>query len=181
MLTTFDNTRRQFLHLSVAAGTALVLGGCANNQPPSTERTEKPSAKEEGEMGGEVTTTEDLMREHGIIRRALLVYTERVMRTSTMRTNWHSSGISMIRSEDSTKALAALLPAMRARPENPMATSTPRARARLAISGTGKACAPARSIRWTISTLTTPATIRRRRRRPDARAIRASWVVIAIT
>jgi hemerythrin-like domain-containing protein len=76
MFDTRDNTRRQFLHLSVAAGTALVLGGCTNNQAPSNDQTEKRSAKEAGEMGGEVTATEDLMREHGIIRRALLVYTE---------------------------------------------------------------------------------------------------------
>jgi hemerythrin-like domain-containing protein len=33
-----------------------------------------PAQPDENRMGGEVTATEDLMREHGILRRALLVY-----------------------------------------------------------------------------------------------------------
>ncbi|HEY7181948.1 MAG TPA: hemerythrin domain-containing protein, partial [Blastocatellia bacterium] len=36
---------------------------------------ESASKKDEKEEGGEVTATEDLMREHGVLRRALLVYT----------------------------------------------------------------------------------------------------------
>jgi hemerythrin-like domain-containing protein len=34
----------------------------------------------EGAMGGEVTATEDLMREHGVLRRALFVYSEAAVR-----------------------------------------------------------------------------------------------------
>jgi hemerythrin-like domain-containing protein len=69
--------RRQFLCLSAAAGSALVLYGCGERAPkPSDERAEKQPSKHKDEKGGEVTATEDLMREHGIIRRALLVYTE---------------------------------------------------------------------------------------------------------
>lgn len=38
-------------------------------------KNEKASAEpDENKLGGEVTATEDLMREHGILRRALLVY-----------------------------------------------------------------------------------------------------------
>jgi hemerythrin-like domain-containing protein len=71
------NARRQFLRLSAAAGPALVLYGCADrSQKPSGELAEKQPSKGKDEKGGEVTATEDLMREHGIIRRALLVYTE---------------------------------------------------------------------------------------------------------
>ncbi len=43
----------------------------------------KESKKEEGEKKGvEVTATEDLMREHGVLRRALLVYSEAIPRLS---------------------------------------------------------------------------------------------------
>lgn len=38
---------------------------------PTSESLAKP---DENKMGGEITATEDLMREHGILRRALLVY-----------------------------------------------------------------------------------------------------------
>ena len=39
------------------------------------EKNEASVKEDENKMGGEVTATEDLMREHGILRRALLVYT----------------------------------------------------------------------------------------------------------
>lgn len=39
------------------------------------EQSEAASKGDENEKGGEVTATEDLMREHGVLRRALLVYT----------------------------------------------------------------------------------------------------------
>ena len=39
------------------------------------EQTEAAAKEDENEKGGEVTATEDLMREHGVLRRALLVYT----------------------------------------------------------------------------------------------------------
>ena len=38
------------------------------------QQTEAVSKDKENEKGGEVTATEDLMREHGVLRRALLVY-----------------------------------------------------------------------------------------------------------
>jgi len=57
---------------SVSGG--LILSGCSNaNEWPS-------SAQREEAKGGEVTATEDLMREHGVLRRALLVYSEAATR-----------------------------------------------------------------------------------------------------
>src|SRR6266513_1877729 len=43
----------------------------ANSEQKSDQSSAKP---DENQMGGEVTATEDLMREHGVLRRALLVY-----------------------------------------------------------------------------------------------------------
>lgn len=75
-----DNTRRGFLALTAAAGSALILNACGGNQPqPAADHNAKPEggAKKEGAEGEkEVTAGEDLMREHGVLRRALLVYTE---------------------------------------------------------------------------------------------------------
>ena len=72
-----NNKRRDFLRASAAAGTALILTGCSNGGQTPQQRPEDktPAKKDEGEKGGEVTATEDLMREHGVLRRALLVYT----------------------------------------------------------------------------------------------------------
>lgn len=45
------------------------------------QKTEETSSKpDEKKMGGEVTATEDLMREHGVLRRALLVYSAAAMK-----------------------------------------------------------------------------------------------------
>ena len=71
-------TRREFLRSSAAAaGTSLLLCACGRGTAPQSEprANEQAAAKKENnEMGGEVTATEDLMREHGVLRRALLVY-----------------------------------------------------------------------------------------------------------
>ena len=71
-----SNGRRNFLRVSAIVGTGLMLTSCtggnsANSPGPKNETASKP---DENKMGGEVTATEDLMREHGILRRALLVY-----------------------------------------------------------------------------------------------------------
>lgn len=58
--------RRDFLRLTTTVGIGLVLSGC---------RSGADAKKDEKEGGHEVGATEDLMREHGILRRALLVYT----------------------------------------------------------------------------------------------------------
>src|SRR5208337_1256929 len=59
----FDNTRR----LVIAAGAGLVLAGAS----PQIAR-----AAEKHDDEKEVGAVEDLMREHGVIRRAILVYRE---------------------------------------------------------------------------------------------------------
>lgn len=79
-----DNARRGFLMAATAAGSALILNACVGNRPqPEAEQGDKPASveKKEGAEGEkEVTAGEDLMREHGVLRRALLVYTEAAVR-----------------------------------------------------------------------------------------------------
>lgn len=65
------NTRRDFVRLSAVLGSGLFLTSCAKNA--EEQKSPKSGASDKG---GEVTATEDLMREHGVLRRALLVYTE---------------------------------------------------------------------------------------------------------
>jgi hemerythrin-like domain-containing protein len=67
------NTRRDFLRTSAIVGTGLVLNSCS--RPNQGKEQTEVSKEAENEKGGEVTATEDLMREHGVLRRALLVYT----------------------------------------------------------------------------------------------------------
>jgi hemerythrin-like domain-containing protein len=73
--------RRQFLTVTAFAGSTLVLGGCnasgaANGQNAAVvaNKTDETTNKENDEK--EVTPIEDLMREHGILRRCLLVFGE---------------------------------------------------------------------------------------------------------
>ena len=77
------NTRRDFLRTSAAVGTGLVLSGCGRGEMTNTEgqkKEELSSKPDENKIGGEVTATEDLMREHGVLRRALLVYSAVAMK-----------------------------------------------------------------------------------------------------
>lgn len=72
-----SSTRRDFLRTSAIVGTGLMLTSCGGGNMASTagQKKEETSSKpDENKMGGEVTATEDLMREHGVLRRALLVY-----------------------------------------------------------------------------------------------------------
>jgi hemerythrin-like domain-containing protein len=75
-----NNTRRDFLRASVVTGAVLVLSNCADGGKSSSEQSNSQSTTkgDENQKGGEVTATEDLMREHGVLRRALLVYTAAV-------------------------------------------------------------------------------------------------------
>jgi hemerythrin-like domain-containing protein len=66
--------RRDFLRASAAVGAGLILNGCGGKSA-SPEQTKNQAPAKEEEKEGEVTATEDLMREHGVLRRALLVYT----------------------------------------------------------------------------------------------------------
>jgi hemerythrin-like domain-containing protein len=71
------NTRRTFIGASATVGAGVLFSACSGRRSAKSggQAGESNSKKEEREKGGEVTATEDLMREHGILRRALLVYT----------------------------------------------------------------------------------------------------------
>lgn len=72
-------TRREFIRASAVVGAGLLLTSCGGgNKAESNQqtKTESPAKPDENALGGEVTATEDLMREHGVLRRALLVYQE---------------------------------------------------------------------------------------------------------
>ena len=79
------NNRRDFLRVSAFIGTGLVMSGCGrSNRAKQGKESEAASANDdENKEGGEVTATEDLMREHGVLRRALLVYTAVAARIQT--------------------------------------------------------------------------------------------------
>jgi hemerythrin-like domain-containing protein len=69
-------TRREWLvGLSSLAAGAILLG-CNQSVPHEASDVKKKDADSEAE----VTATEDLMREHGVLRRALLVYQESAMK-----------------------------------------------------------------------------------------------------
>ena len=75
-----DEKRRRLLASISIAGAGVFINACRNTQPRSGGATNDEN-KNEGPAPGEaepveVTATEDLMREHGILRRALLVYQE---------------------------------------------------------------------------------------------------------
>ena len=76
-------TRRQLLTSLSLAGAGALLIGC-RTQPNGTtgsatnDETKRPAPGETEPV--EVTATEDLMREHGVLRRALLVYQESAMK-----------------------------------------------------------------------------------------------------
>src|SRR5439155_11650822 len=80
-----DCDRRGFLKVTAFAGSALVLASCgagapANNQNSAKPDTAKPDtakkAEPEKKDAKEVTPIEDLMREHGVLRRALFLFGE---------------------------------------------------------------------------------------------------------
>jgi len=64
------NTRRDFLRASSIIGTGLVLSSCSRGNMANEGKQQSEAASKEGEneKGGEVTATEDLMREHGVLR-----------------------------------------------------------------------------------------------------------------
>jgi hemerythrin-like domain-containing protein len=69
-----ESGRRTFLLASGVVGAGVLLGGCDNrdeSNPFAAARERRPK---------EVTAAEDLMREHGVLRRALLVYAESASR-----------------------------------------------------------------------------------------------------
>ena len=79
------DTRRDFLKFGVIGlGSAVLLDACAkqttNSQPANAAPSASPSDENNPNEPIEVTAVEDLMREHGVLRRALLIYSEAAMR-----------------------------------------------------------------------------------------------------
>ena len=68
-------TRRDFLRLTKAAGVGLALAGAALPALANDPRKRQGQEAEE-----EVSPAEDLMREHGVLKRVLLVYGEAIRR-----------------------------------------------------------------------------------------------------
>jgi len=76
-----DSNRRQLIAGISLAGAGVLLNACRatpNSSGTATNKSEEPAPGEATQV--EVTATEDLMREHGILRRALLVYQETAIR-----------------------------------------------------------------------------------------------------
>ena len=77
-----DSTRRQILSTIPLIGVGALLTGCSRQQTESGNGTnEKERTQADADRSDtEVSATEDLMREHGILRRVLLVYKESATR-----------------------------------------------------------------------------------------------------
>jgi hemerythrin-like domain-containing protein len=74
-----NKTRRELLAGISLAGAGALLVGCRNRSNPSGGAN--PNEPTAGELGpADVTAAEDLMREHGVLRRALVVYREAATR-----------------------------------------------------------------------------------------------------
>lgn len=74
-----DLLRRQWLAGICSVGAGVALLGC-DLKSAKDEDEEKAEKAGKENAGTEVTATEDLMREHGVLRRCLLVYEESVTR-----------------------------------------------------------------------------------------------------
>ena len=80
---TGSNSRRDFIrNAAVVAGSFVLLDGCSGNSTPANDQNSGQPTGQKEKKGNEkeVTAAEDLMREHGILRRALLVYGEAAVR-----------------------------------------------------------------------------------------------------
>lgn len=73
-----DLGRRYFLKVAALGGSAMILQACGNNAIMNVANAKQTPAKNTSleETGEEVTPLEDLMREHGVLRRALFVFGE---------------------------------------------------------------------------------------------------------
>jgi hemerythrin-like domain-containing protein len=71
--------RRHLLGISISAAGGIALSACGTTHPKPVSGT--PGASTEGEVP--VTPPEDLMREHGVLKRVLLIYREGIRRLQT--------------------------------------------------------------------------------------------------
>src|SRR5215467_10336459 len=71
-----DESRRNFVSAAAIGGIGLILTGTSSvaQQPAAAQGKSKPS---------DVNATEDLMREHGVLNRVLLIYEEGIRRINT--------------------------------------------------------------------------------------------------
>ena len=76
------NTRREFLLASAVTGSGLVVAGLAGTAIPAERKGGDPQ-KDETKPEEEVSPAEDLMREHGALKRILLIYGESLQRLHT--------------------------------------------------------------------------------------------------
>lgn len=72
------NSRRQFLEGFAAAGGSVMLTACLKTPEDTLKKEDKIMNRNEKEK--EVSPAEDLMREHGILKRVLLIYREGIRR-----------------------------------------------------------------------------------------------------
>jgi hemerythrin-like domain-containing protein len=90
MATHNELTRRDVVRFA-AAGSLVVggslLAGTAASQDRAQDRRTEPREEEGGEQGKEVGATEDLMREHGVLRRTLIAYREAASRLRMQQAN----------------------------------------------------------------------------------------------
>jgi hemerythrin-like domain-containing protein len=79
--------RRSFLTSSLAGAAGAVILGCASASRAPAKPGDKPGEKSgESEKGDdEVTPVEDLMREHGVLRRVMYLYDDAAMRLDGRR------------------------------------------------------------------------------------------------
>lgn len=71
-----ERTRRSLLVTAASVSAGWMVAGCAAASTGSTQGPEKQGGKEEEE----VSPAEDLMREHGVLRRVMFVYEESLWR-----------------------------------------------------------------------------------------------------
>ena len=72
-----DATRRQLLYSIPLIGAGVLINGCQRQAGSGGASNQKEKSEDEAaQEAAAVPATEDLMREHGILRRALLVYKE---------------------------------------------------------------------------------------------------------
>lgn len=77
------STRRNFLRRSSVATAAMFVPGLAVAQ--QKPEAEKPKGDQEEKEGEEISPAEDLMREHGLLNRILLIYDDHLRMISTKR------------------------------------------------------------------------------------------------
>lgn len=75
MATESGHSRRQFLLTGTATGTGVLIAGIAA-AAPAGENAKADPTKSEAPAPDEISPPEDLMREHGVLNRILLIYEE---------------------------------------------------------------------------------------------------------